>query len=137
LLKTIIDYDVVYNCTYIKEKINPFLTRSEQLAEAFIRIKSNAILKQNENRSNKVETTNLTFSDIKSVYKNMEECQIVLEQLQNDLKVLQITEKSLGDSDTEDRIIIEEQKKQLNRDINILKVEMITLSASIEDMTQM
>mmetsp|Transcript_5197 Transcript_5197/g.7181 ORF Transcript_5197/g.7181 Transcript_5197/m.7181 type:complete len:216 (-) Transcript_5197:1059-1706(-) len=125
------------------EKINPFLTRSEQLAEAFIRVKSNAFKKRNDNavfNTINVEANidnignNDSITSLQSLNTQMEDCRNFLEYLENDLKVLEITEKSLDDNDIEDRITIEEQKQQLNQEINNLKVEMITLQASIDDL---
>mmetsp|Transcript_5196 Transcript_5196/g.7179 ORF Transcript_5196/g.7179 Transcript_5196/m.7179 type:complete len:212 (-) Transcript_5196:1059-1694(-) len=121
------------------EKINPFLTRSEQLAEAFIRVKSNAFKKRNDNAvfNANVEANfgnNDSITSLQSLNTQMEDCRNFLEYLENDLKVLEITEKSLDDNDIEDRITIEEQKQQLNQEINNLKVEMITLQASIDDL---
>lgn len=117
-----------------REASNPFLTRSEQVASAFI--KSKSLL--NDSQSRRREKPSHKHSILKKG-SNIEVLNERLAKLRNDLKVIEISEISLqeeglppGNQDVTNLI---RQKKQILSEINDIKANIVTLLASEEDNT--
>ena len=113
---------------YQHEKPNPFFTKSEQIASAFIKEKNSP--RKNKNRPNNRTEDRQT----PSLDDNISILRQRLSSLENQIKVIEISELSLED-DVHNQEIVEllKEKKALQSEINSIKADIITQLAIVDN----